>query len=552
MPDAHGEVDPRVPSDRLLRDLRSRREGLSQREAERRLVSYGPNELQRTASASWWRDVVRQFNHPLALLLAVAALLALASGSPVVAGAIVAVIIANATFAFVQEQQAERAVEALAAYLPQRATVVRDGTRRSIEAHDLVPGDILEIAEGDKISADARLLSGALEVETSALTGESVPVYRSAELVDTDVPFLQARDLVFSGTSCTGGAAQTLVFATGMHTELGRIAALSERVAPGGKPARAPGSAGRADHRGRGGGHRRRVPAPRDARAGLSFADAAVFAVGLIVANVPEGLLPTITLALALGVRVLARRGALVKRLSAVETLGSTSVICTDKTGTLTENRMRVMSVSTLDRDVDIGDRARPGRAASTPRSAAAGDDHRPRAATPTSSPPTDPGRAATPPSSPCSAPRCRSEPMSRVSKRDELRRRQFHFDPSIKLMSTVDQTDDGLWVHTKGAPEAVLPRCATVMATDGREQPLTPAIRDSLDHAIDEHARGGLRVLAVARRRVDEAPDERDEAERALCFLGTVAMFDPPRAEVAASGRGVPLRWYPGVGRHR
>ena len=225
-----GEVDPREPSERLLRDLRSRREGLSQREAERRLVAYGPNELQRTTRASWWRDVVRQFTHPLALLLAVAALLAWASGSAVVAAAIVAVIIANALFAFLQEQQAERAVEALAAYLPQRATVIRDGTRRSIEAHDLVPGDILEIAEGDKISADARLLSGALEVDTSALTGESAPVYRSADLIDTDVPFLQARDLVFSGTICTGGAAQTLVFATGMHTELGRIAALSERA----------------------------------------------------------------------------------------------------------------------------------------------------------------------------------------------------------------------------------------------------------------------------------------------------------------------------------
>ena len=276
-------------------------------------------------------------------------------GSAVVAAAIVAVIIANALFAFVQEQQAERAVEALAAYLPQRATVIRDGTRRSIEAHDLVPGDILEIAEGDKISADARLLSGALEVDTSALTGESAPVYRSADLIDTDVPFLQARDLVFSGTICTGGAAQTLVFATGMHTELGRIAALSERVQHEESPLER---------------QVRRVARvialvavgiglaflPLGMVAGLSFSEAAVFAVGLIVANVPEGLLPTITLALALGVRVLARRGALVKRLSAVETLGSTSVICTDKTGTLTMNRMRAVSISTLGCDVDLAE----------------------------------------------------------------------------------------------------------------------------------------------------------------------------------------------------
>ena len=351
--EVEGAVDPREPTERLLRDLRSRPEGLSQREAERRLVAYGANELQRTARRSWGQDLLRQFTHPLATLLAAAALLAWASGSLVVGVAIAVVIAANATFAFVQEQQAERAVEALAAYLPQRATVVRDGTRRSIEARELVPGDILEIAEGDKISADARLLSGALEVDTSALTGESVPVYRSSELVDTSVSFLQACDLVFSGTSCTGGDARTLVFATGMHTELGRIAALSQRVKRDESPL---------EHQVRRVARLIAMVAvviglaflPLGMIAGLSFSDAAVFAVGLIVANVPEGLLPTITLALALGVRVLARRGALVKRLSAVETLGSTSVICTDKTGTLTENRMRTVSISTLEREIDL------------------------------------------------------------------------------------------------------------------------------------------------------------------------------------------------------
>ena len=303
-----GAVDPREPRERLLRDLRSRPEGLSQREAERRLIVYGANELQRTARRSWVRELLRQFTHPLALLLAAAALLAWASGSLVVGIAIAAVIAANATFAFVQEQQAERAVEALAAYLPQRATVVRDGTRRSIEARELVPGDILEIAEGDKISADARLLSGTLEVDTSALTGESVPAYRSSELVDTNIPFLLARDLVFSGTNCTGGEAQALVFATGMHTELGRIAALSQRVKQDESPL---------EHQVRRVARLIAMVAvaiglaflPLGMIAGLSFSDAAVFAVGLIVANVPEGLLPTITLALALGVRVLGATG---------------------------------------------------------------------------------------------------------------------------------------------------------------------------------------------------------------------------------------------------
>jgi magnesium-transporting ATPase (P-type) len=199
----------------------------------------------------------------------------------------------------------------------------------TITAGDLVPGDVLIIEEGDRISADARLVSGAVEVDTAALTGESMPVFRSADITDTDMPLLQAREIVFSGTTCTGGEARALVFATGMRTELGRIAALSERVETEESPL---------EH------HVRRVAwliaaiavamaavfVPlATVVAGLPVSKAVVFAVGLLVGNVPEGLLPVITLALAIGVRELARRGAVVKRLSAVETLGSTDVICT-------------------------------------------------------------------------------------------------------------------------------------------------------------------------------------------------------------------------------
>ena len=194
-----------------------------------------------------------------------------------------------------------------------------------IDARELVPGDVLLLAEGDRISADARLLEGAVEVDLSTLTGESQPVLRSAEFADATGPLLEARDLVFSGTTCVGGEAEALVFATGMQTELGRIAALSERVEVEASPLER---------------QVRRVAwliALVAVAVGLAFLpigwlvaglpleDAFTFAIGLIVANVPEGLLPTITLALAVGVAGLARRGALVKRLSAVETLGSTT-----------------------------------------------------------------------------------------------------------------------------------------------------------------------------------------------------------------------------------
>jgi magnesium-transporting ATPase (P-type) len=336
-------VDVLEPAARLLRDLRTSPSGPSNREAARRLVVYGRNELTRRGGHRLWRELGRQFTHPLALLLWAAAGLAWLAGIVPVAIALLIVIVLNAVFAFIQELQAERAVEALAAYLPQQATVLRDGQRVTIEATQIVPGDVLLLEEGDKIPADGRLLSGTVEVDASTPTGESVPVSRSADWTDIGVPLLQARDLIFSGTTCTGREAQAVIVATGMHTELGRIAALSERVKLEPSPLER---------------QVRRVAWLMAAIAvvmavaflpaatfgtGLSFKQAIVFAVGLIAGNVPEGHLPVITLALAIGVREMVRRGAVVKRLSSVETLGSTDVICTDKTGTLTQNRMSVV-----------------------------------------------------------------------------------------------------------------------------------------------------------------------------------------------------------------
>ncbi len=416
-----GDPDPLEPLGQLYRDLRSSADGLSGREAARRLEVYGPNELARRGGRRWPGELGRQFTHPLALLLALAAVLAWASGSPRLGVAIAAVIGLNAAFAFAQEMQAERAVEALAAFLPERARVLRDGERHEVEARLLVPGDVLLVEEGERVCADARLIAGTIEVDMSTLTGESVPVTRSADPPGGQVPLLQAADVVFSGTACTGGAAQGVVTSTGMHTELGRIAALSQRVGRDESPL---------EHQ------VKRVAwlialvalgagaafLPIGLAAGLSLAAAASFAIGLLVANVPEGLLPTITLALAVGVREMARRGALVKRLSAVETLGSTTVICTDKTGTLTQNRMRVTAVwtpggGTTMQDARLsGPAVAPGRPApagcaggaarARPRRAPPNSScrSRPRATTP-SSPPARPARSpVTPPSLPCSS----------------------------------------------------------------------------------------------------------------------------------------------------
>jgi calcium-translocating P-type ATPase len=522
-----GTIDATEPVERLLRDLRSSRSGLSGREAARRLIVYGPNQLHRRGGHHMWRELGRQFSHPLALLLWAAAGLAWLAGIVAVAVAIVIVIFLNALFAFLQEMQAERAVEALQAYLPQHATVLRDEVPVTIEAVQLVPGDVLLLEEGDRISADARMLAGTIEVDTSTLTGESVPVARSADWADSGVPLLQARDLVFSGTTCTGGEARAIVVATGMRTELGRIAALSERVKP------------------------EQSPLERQVRrvawliaiiavvmaaaflpvatlgAGLSFPEAIVFAVGLIAGNVPEGLLPVITLALAIGVRDLVRRGAVVKRLSSVETLGSTDVICTDKTGTLTQNRMQVTELWTAT------EAAPPGSGRASPVAAmaevmAACNNARLDGDT---GPAGDPTEVAL-----LQAAAESGEDVDR-GPRDRQRREEFHFDPALKLMSTIDERPGGLTVHTKGAPEAVLARCTAIMSDDSSPRPLRQETRREVASVVDRYASSGLRILAFAARPLRPGapvPAQREDAEHDLCFLGLAAMADPPRPEVA------------------
>jgi magnesium-transporting ATPase (P-type) len=341
-PSSDGSVgDPRETVDVLFRDLRSSPDGLTGREAARRLVVYGPNQLTSKKGRRWPAELVAQVTHPLALLLAAAAVLAAVSGSLALAAAIVAVIALNAVFSFLQEMHAEHAVDALAAYLPAKASVQRDGARREVDASELVPGDVLLISEGDRVSADGRLISGTLDLDLSTLTGESQPLTRRPGASDPSVVLLHAENMVFSGSACLSGEARALVTATGMHTEIGRIAALSERVGRDSSPLET---------------QVKRVAKliavvavvaalaflPLGLAAGLKVAAAVSFAIGMLVANVPEGLLPTITLALAVGVQDLAKRGAVVKRLSAVETLGSDSAWPSSAKGSTSHRRQRL------------------------------------------------------------------------------------------------------------------------------------------------------------------------------------------------------------------
>jgi calcium-translocating P-type ATPase len=492
----------------LLRDLGSRASGLSAREAARRLERYGPNALTVGHHRTWPRALVRQFTHPLAVLLLLAAVLSVVAGTAALAWAILAVVVLNAVFAFVQERQAGRAVEALGRFLPPHAQVRRDGVLWSVPAIEVVPGDVLVLAEGDRVPADARLMSGGLEIDASALSGESAPVERVADAVDDAAHPLDSPVLVFSGTGCVGGAAEAVVHSTGARTEIGRIAALTGPRPQGDSPLER---------------QVRRVAyliaavavgvgiafLPLGVYAGLSWPEAFVFAVGLLVANVPEGLLPTITLALAGGVRSMARRGALVKRLSAVETLGSITVICTDKTGTLTANAMHVQEV----RDDRGALLTAPGRELAEAVSRCNTADAATRSGDPTELALLDMAIASG----------VRLDPAARATERVAL----FAFDPRRRLMATLDHGGAGLQVHVKGAPEALLPLCLPDAAQ---------AV--ALAAAVEEMTGQGLRVLAVARRSwTDPVAPDRDSAEGAgLTLLGLVGLLDPPRPEVAAA----------------
>jgi calcium-translocating P-type ATPase len=532
-------VDPEVTVDVLLRQLGTSRAGLNRREAARRLRQHGPNEIRRREGAGHARALAQQFTHPLALLLWAASALALVADLAPLAAAIVAVIVLNAGFAFVQELQAERATEALREFLPTRVRVRRGGADGEIDARDLVPGDVVLISEGDRISADGRVLEGDLEVDMSPLTGESRPVARTAATHRRGGSRLEADELVFAGTLCTAGEAVCVVYATAMATELGRIAALSQRVPTEASPLQAQ---------------------VNDAAklislvaviagllflpvgtvvAGLPFDDALVFAIGLLVANVPEGLLPTITLALAVGVRRMARRRALVKRLTAVETLGSTDVICTDKTGTLTEGHMALVLLWADGRELPVT-RASREQCTTEPFSALLRTSVRCSNATAHC----EDGewvREGDPMESALlvGAAALGEDVEALLAERDAVRHAHFHFDPRLKRMTTLDEERDGMrWLHVKGAPLELLERCTTLRTASG-DRPLDATARARVRAAFEGYAGRGLRVLGFAERRDDgriggRRDRDRDRAESGLTFVGLAALEDPPREGVA------------------
>ena len=542
-----------LPPDQVYDALGTSPNGLTTEEARARLERYGPNVIQEAKKRPLIYSLLSNFTNVMALLLWAAAALALIGGLPQLAIAILAVIVINAAFSFWQEFKAEKAVEALRKLLPNFARVIRDGQEQRIPAEELVPGDVLVLSEGDSISADARVVQEfELRSDNSTLTGESVPVRRTAEpSLQEGLSYADRPNFVFAGTSVATGSGRAVVFATGGRSAFGRIAQLTQTVEAAPSPLQV--EVARAT----------RVISVAAVAVGALFFLAAItftstalvegfiFAIGIVVAFVPEGLLPLVTLSLAVGVQRMAQRHALIKKLSAVETLGSTTVICTDKTGTLTQNEMTVREIWLPEGEVHVAgtgyepvgelrrdhQRLEPGAdPALVQLLTAAALCSNARLLPPDENQPRwtvlgDPTEAALI----VAAEKYGLHVADLIAAQPRIC--EIPFESARKRMSTINQAGAQRLAYVKGAPSEVL-RVSTRIQVGGRVEPLTDEWRARAMAQNDQYARQALRVLGVAYRPVEEteACGDQEQLERDLIFLGLEAMYDPPRAEVAAA----------------
>jgi P-type Ca2+ transporter type 2C len=541
-----------------------RQRGLTEAEAGALLGQHGRNELTAEPGTPAWRKFLRQFQDVLVILLLVATGISAGlwayerdAALPYEAIAILAVVLLNATLGYVQEARAESAVAALRAMSAADASVIRNGERRSLPAAELVPGDVILIEEGDTIPADARLLdSAALQTAEAALTGESLPVTKDTDAIPEDVALGDRRNMIFSGTAATYGHATAVVTATGMQTEMGRIAGLLKATPQEATPLQR-----ELDQTGRRLGlvvvaiavvMVGTILAVEGVRDPSQIFDVLILGVALAVAAVPEGLPAVVTAVLALGVQRMAKRHAIVRRLAAVETLGSASVIASDKTGTLTKNEMTVRVVVTASGRVTFGGAGY----------APAGDVERDGGGRPDGALEVELERAL------CVADRANNAAV--VASGDRwivqgdptegallvaARKAGVHeealdarlprvsevpFSSERKLMSTLHrdtEQHDSLVVFTKGAPDVLLSRCTRELVGTER-RPLTPERRAEIMQANDALADQALRTLGVAARWLPAdalaaqggRPD--NGVEQDLVFAGLIGMIDPPRAE--------------------
>lgn len=540
-------------------------DGLDAQQCSSRLSRHGSNTITVEKPISLVSRIRENFFHTMAILLWIAGIAAFIAQTPELGVAIWSINLINGAFSFWQEFHAEKAIEALRKLLPDTVRVIRDGRVCSVSSTVLVPGDILDLAEGDRISADARLIeSEGLQVDQSILTGESrpVPKHASASALDRNGTSLEAHNLVFAGTSVLTGHGRAIVYATGISSQFGHIARLTQTIAEQSSPLQK--EMARVT---------RRVSIMATSLGAVIFflaitlthatlAQAFIFSMGMVVAFVPEGMLPTVTLSLALAVQRMARRKALVKRLSSVETLGCTNVICTDKTGTLTQNEMTVVramcgrqhcSFSGLGYSFDgvitsMGDDSTGGCSGSSTEpglenKASVNELLRAGLLCNNASVVFCDGkvRATGDPTEVALIVAAAKAGMLKEKEQALFPRLQeIPFDSRRKCMTTVhrlaDQCElDKKIAFVKGSPASILERCSSHLH-NGQIQQLNGEDRRQIIEKIDACASDGLRVIAIAKKALDDPMVCVDGLEESLTFLGFFGMFDPPHPEVPAA----------------
>ena len=512
--------------------------GLTSADAAERLSRHGANEIQHVSRDSAWRTLAAQFHNALIIILICATVVSGFLGHALEAAAISVIVLFAVLLGFLQEYRASRALEALRRMAAPVAHVFRDGAETAIPARELVPGDVVVLRAGDRVPADCRLTQSInLAIDEAALTGESEPVHKITEpIAEPQLPLGDRLNMAYAGTLVTAGRGQSLVVATGMGTEFGHIARMVESVVSARTPLQE-----NLDRLGRVLGKAALGVVALVVVIGLvrgqPVIEMLMFGIALAVAVVPEALPAVVTISLAIGVRRMVKRQALVRRLPIVETLGSTSVICSDKTGTLTRNEMTVRQLFVDSALVEItgagyhtdGELLMDGRAVA----------------------PTDGVRALLAAAALSSdarlvvndgRPRIEGDPtegalLVAAAKAgldsDELNQREprvaeIPFTSERRRMTTLHQTPDGVHVaYSKGAAEEIVAGCA-LQRIDGRDVPLTAEARDHAQDVEHRMAAAGLRVIAVASKHTATTAD----AEREMTLLGLVAMMDPPRPE--------------------
>ncbi len=505
--------------------------GLSEAEAVGRQARFGPNAIREAARPSKLRMLLAQFTDFMILLLIAAAAVSGIIGDAEDTVVILCIVVLNAAVGFVQEFRAERAMEALQRLAAPGAVVVRDGRHEAVPAAALVPGDVVLLEAGNAVPADLRLLEAVdLKIGEAALTGESVPVEKHADASgDPDLPLADRRNMAFKGTAVLYGRGRGLVVGTGMATELGRIAGMLASAGATRTPLQ-----------------QRLALFGRQITVAALVICAVIFATGLLrgeppmlmlltalslaVAAIPEAMPAVVTVLLALGAARMARERALIRRLPAVETLGSVTTICSDKTGTLTRNEMRAVEAYLAGGRVAVGDIDPAREPATTLLLALALCNDVARGG--------DGGMLGDP--TEVALWRAAAEAGIDKDERERAAPRvlEFPFESERKRMTTLHAGAAGIVGFTKGAPETVLPRCATIATGAATGAGVAPIDQARLMQAAEDMAEDGLRVLAVACRRWGALPTERaaDAVERDLTLLGLVGLLDPPREEAAAA----------------